>query len=81
MSELEPFGPAAGTDLGDLHLETDPDEFVISGSLSIRRDPQGLRDVRRLKAILRAAEEVISASPSETSGDLPTVTRPNPFGP
>ena len=80
MTRLDPFGDAAGTDIGDLHVETDADELVISGSLSIRRDERGLLDVRRLRAILEAAEAAIASSPAAPPETLPSVVRPNPFG-
>lgn len=66
MNKLVPFSGPSGTDLGDLHVETDEDSLVLSGSVEIRRDKEGLRRIRTLLQILGDAEASLSGS-----GDLP----------
>ena len=84
MKELVPYGDAGGTDIGDLTLETDADVVSIYGSLSIHKDEQGLRDVRRMIRILQAAERTIEDAirdgvVSEAQEAAPR-RGPNPFG-
>jgi hypothetical protein len=61
MSGLRPYGPASGTDIGDLYVETDEDQLFLSGSLSLPNDPASLPDLRRLIAILVEAERSLAA--------------------
>lgn len=60
MTVLVPFGPAAGTDIGDLYVETDEDQLFLSGTISFQNDPRSLPDLRRLIDILKRAENHLS---------------------
>lgn len=84
MNDFLPYGPAAGTDVGDLSIETDPDSVSLFGRITLLKDDRGLRDVRRLIDILRlterSIEEALSDGEVPDAGIGPPRRGPNPFG-
>lgn len=83
MNEFVPYGDPAGTDIGDLTIETDADAVKVFGSISLLRDEQGLEDVRRMIRILQATERIIESTMGDPRrNEVAEQSRrrgPNPF--
>lgn len=56
--------------LGELNVENHTDHVAIFGSLTLRRDAEGLRQAQALKAVLDAVVDALS------SGTLPQQAEP-----
>ena len=82
---FEPFSPASSITIGGsdgLTLETDESALVITGSLEVRYDQQGLDHLKQLISILQRAEAKLSTAklPLVDADDpKPGPTKPNPF--
>lgn len=79
---IEPFGPASGTHVEDLEIETDEDSLVVSGTLTIRRDRQGLERARMLARVMSDAVRMLEGQdlPDVAPSIAPGRPGPNPFG-
>ncbi|ALS62652.1 hypothetical protein [Pandoraea norimbergensis] len=82
---FHPFAnDADALSLGELNVENHTDNVAIFGSLTIRRDAQGLRQAQALKAVLDAVVETLSAGKlpehAEPVADAPARQVKNPFG-
>ena len=84
MAELDPFADeAASLAIGKLTIENRTDRVGLYGRLELTRDREGLRQARRLAAVLAAVVEALERDP-----DLPGQVAPpeapetvkNPFG-
>lgn len=84
MDKLRPFSSPSATTIDGLSIETDEDALVLSGSIEIRRDAEGLERLDRILDVLgRAATALRSQDlPQEAPGRRPAgPTIANPFAP